>query len=77
MDWTYAKSFNMVFHIWVSINTIQKEAHLLSFHGRVAVHKISITESIRTASLRWCKVRRQSAVQLKRVLWSDEPRFIL
>ncbi|KFM67704.1 Transposable element Tc1 transposase, partial [Stegodyphus mimosarum] len=62
----------------VSMNTIRKEAHLLGFHGRAAVHKPLITKSNRDAQLMWCKAHRNCTVdQWKRVLWSDESRFTL
>ena len=38
----------------VLINTIRKEAHLLGFHGRAAVHKPLITKSNRADRLKWC-----------------------
>lgn len=43
----------------VSLNAIDKDAHLLGSHGRVAAYKPLITKSYRSAWLRGCKMRRQ------------------
>src|SRR5215469_4001352 len=54
----------------VSVNTLRNEAHLLGYHGRVAVHKPLVTAKNRAARLSWAKKHRNWMVEdWKRVLW--------
>lgn len=59
----------------VSMNTSRKGAHLFGFHSSAIARNPLITKS-NCATSRWCKARRQEALeQWKRVHWSEEWRF--
>ena len=50
----------------------------MGFHGRAAANKPKITMRNAKRRLDWCKARRHWTLeQWKRILWSDESRFII
>ena len=51
-----------------------RELHEMGFHGRAAMHQITMLNAKRW--LEWCKARRHWA-QWKHILWSDESWFTI
>lgn len=61
----------------VCANTVRHYLHEVGFHSLVAVRKPLISEVNRTKRLAWCKERKTWDSEWKKIIWSDESRFLL
>jgi len=61
----------------VSARTIRRYLHDVGFHSLVGVRKPFISDANRTKRLAWCKERKTWDNEWKKIIWSDESRFLL